>query len=55
MAAVEDYVELDIADTYNINEAIGDTDPQEPVVSDLYEDEALGLTNQIIGGGGQSW
>lgn len=50
IAAVEDYVELNIADTYNVNEALGNVDPQETIVSDLYEDEAIDLTNQIIGG-----
>ena len=50
LASVEDYVELDIADTYNINEALGDLDPQTNIVSDLYEEEAIDITNQIIGG-----
>ena len=49
LGMVEDYVQLDIAETYDINSALG-LDPQEPIVSDLYEDEAIDLTNQIIGG-----
>ena len=49
LGMVEDYVQLDIAETYDINSVLG-LDPQETIVSDLYEDEAIDLTNQIIGG-----
>lgn len=49
LGMVEDYVQLDIAETYDINSTLG-LDPQETIVSDLYEDEAIDLTNQIIGG-----
>ena len=49
LGMVEDYVQLDIAETYDINSVLG-LDPQETIVCDLYEDEAIDLTNQIIGG-----
>lgn len=48
-AVVEDYVQLDIAETYDVNAVVG-ADPQEEIISDMYEDEAIDLTNQIIGG-----
>jgi len=48
-AVVEDYVQLDIAETYDINSVLG-LDPQEEIISDMYEEEAIDLTNQIIGG-----
>jgi hypothetical protein len=49
VSAVEDYVTLDISETYSINAAVG-LDPQDEIVSDMYEDEIIDLTNEIIGG-----
>lgn len=51
VSAVEDYVTLDIAETYSINAAVG-LDPQDEIISDMYEDEIIDMTNEIIGGNG---
>lgn len=51
VSAVEDYVTLDISETYSINAALG-ADPQEEIISDMYEEEIVDLTNEIIGGNG---
>lgn len=51
VSAVEDYVTLDISETYSINAAVG-LDPQDEIISDMYEDEIIDMTNEIIGGNG---
>lgn len=47
LAFVEGYVDLNVADTYNLQSILGE---EEEIVCDIYEDEAIDLTEQIIGG-----